>query len=99
LTNKPDWFLALNPRGQVPTLEFDDGRILAESLIVSDYLDEIGDSSKVLHPKCSYQKAKDRLLVERFNLVRIPRIPCNFAPTILTKFYRSSLRFTKCCSI
>jgi glutathione S-transferase len=71
LTEKPDWFLALNPRGQVPTLELDDGRILAESLIVADYLDEVGDKSKMLHPKDSFQKAKDRLLVERFNLVRL----------------------------
>lgn len=72
LTDKPDWFLALNPRGQVPTLEFDDGKILAESLIVSDYLDESGDSSRMLHPKDQFQKAKDRLFVERFNLVKIP---------------------------
>jgi glutathione S-transferase len=70
LVSKPDWFLALNPRGQVPTLELDDGRILAESLIVADYLDEVGDKSKILHPKDTFQKAKDRLLVERFNLVR-----------------------------
>lgn len=72
MTDKPDWFLALNPRGQVPTLEFDDGKILAESLIVADYLDESGDSSRMLHPKDQFQKAKDRLFVECFNLVKIP---------------------------
>lgn len=54
----------------MPTLELDDGRILSESLIVADFLDEIGDSSKSLYPKCPYQKAKDKLLVERFNLVK-----------------------------
>jgi glutathione S-transferase len=61
--------LALNPRGQVPTLEHDDGRVLAESLIVSDYLDQIGDSSRILNPKDPFQQAQDKLLVERFNLV------------------------------
>jgi len=69
LSDKPDWFLALNPSGQVPTLEHDDGRVLSESLIAADYLDEIGDSSKVLHPKDAFLKAKDRLLVERFGSV------------------------------
>jgi len=71
LSEKPEWFFTtLNPRGLVPALEFDDGKLLAESLIVSDYLDEIGDSAKVLHPKDPFQKAKDKLLVERFNMVQ-----------------------------
>ncbi|KAF4518802.1 hypothetical protein B566_EDAN005425 [Ephemera danica] len=67
LTNKPDWFLALNPRGQVPTLEFEDGDSITESLIVCDYLDEKYSNSRPLHPRDPRQKAKDRLLVERFN--------------------------------
>jgi hypothetical protein len=38
-------------------------------LIVSDYLDQIGDSSRILNPKDPFQQAQDKLLVERFNLV------------------------------
>ncbi len=33
--------LALNPRGQVPFLELDDGRVLAETVAICRYLDEI----------------------------------------------------------
>ncbi len=33
--------LALNPRGQVPFLELDDGRIIAETVSICRYLDEL----------------------------------------------------------
>lgn len=33
--------LALNPRGQVPFLELDDGRVIAESISICRYLDEL----------------------------------------------------------
>ncbi|XP_059468421.1 pyrimidodiazepine synthase-like isoform X2 [Neocloeon triangulifer] len=72
LVDKPDWFLALNPLGQVPTLEYSDGRILAESLIVSEYLDEIGDSTRPLQSKDPFQRSRDKMLMERFNMVINP---------------------------
>lgn len=39
--HKSDEVLALNPRGQVPFLELDDGRILAETISICRYLDEL----------------------------------------------------------
>lgn len=33
--------LALNPRGQVPFLELDDGRVIAETIAICRYLDEL----------------------------------------------------------
>lgn len=48
----PDAYRAVNPLGQVPALALDDGRVITESLTVSQYLDQIagppylfGDSS------------------------------------------------------
>jgi glutathione S-transferase len=39
--HKSDEVLALNPRGQVPFLELDDGRIIAETVSICRYLDEL----------------------------------------------------------
>ncbi|CAB3387765.1 Hypothetical predicted protein [Cloeon dipterum] len=74
LEKKPKWFLEMHPA--VPILEHDDGRFVIESLIVADYLDEIGDSNISLHPRDPYKKAKDRVLVDKFNSVIGPFINC-----------------------
>ena len=39
--HKADAALALNPRGQVPFLELADGRVIAESISICRYLDEL----------------------------------------------------------
>src|SRR3954463_16625293 len=39
LKNKPDWFLAISPRGRVPVLTAD-GKHLFESAAIMEFLDE-----------------------------------------------------------
>jgi glutathione S-transferase len=39
--HRADAVLALNPRGQVPFLELDDGRVIAETISICRYLDEL----------------------------------------------------------
>lgn len=39
--HKSDAVLALNPRGQVPFLELDDGQVIAETISICRYLDEL----------------------------------------------------------
>ncbi len=39
--HKSDAVMALNPRGQVPFLELDDGTVLAETISICRYLDEL----------------------------------------------------------
>ncbi|XP_021964953.1 pyrimidodiazepine synthase [Folsomia candida] len=68
LVDKPEWLFTKNPGGKVPVLEEPDGKILYESLIVSDYLDEVYPN-RPLHAKCPYQKALDKLMIEEFNKV------------------------------
>ena len=68
LKTKPDWYLKLNPLGQVPCLQHDDGRTLPESLIVSDYLDDIYPENR-LTPTDPYTRASHRLLIELFGKV------------------------------
>ncbi|CAL8102293.1 unnamed protein product [Orchesella dallaii] len=66
LKDKADWLLERNPGGKVPILETNDGKVLYESLIISDYLDEVY-AQRPLNSKDPYTKALDRILVERFS--------------------------------
>lgn len=66
LTQKPEWFLEKNPIGKVPCIELEGGEILYESLIIAEYLDEAYPQNK-LCPYSPFAKAKDKLLIERFN--------------------------------
>lgn len=68
LKNKPDWFLQRNPFGKVPVLEQDD-KIVYESLICSDYLDQTYPGNK-LTPDDPYRLAQDKILVEHFDKVK-----------------------------
>ncbi len=45
--HKQDAYLAINPRGTVPALELDDGRVIHESLPIMEYIEE-------LHPAPSF---------------------------------------------
>jgi len=39
--NRADPYLSLNPAGELPALELDDGRVLAESVAIAEYFDEL----------------------------------------------------------
>jgi len=68
LKHKPDWYLKeLNPMGKVPTLEMD-GKIVYESTVVAEYVDETLDGDKIL-PKDPYKKAQQKMLTERMGQV------------------------------
>jgi len=64
LKKKPDWFLAQS-WGAVSVV-LHKGNILPESIINSDYIDETFPSSR-LHPTDPAQKAKDRLVLEKYS--------------------------------
>jgi maleylpyruvate isomerase len=63
--HKPDYH-ALNPMEQVPTLELDDGRLLAQSLAILEYLDET-HPEPALMPRDPYLRARVRQLAELVN--------------------------------
>lgn len=64
---KPDWFAQKSPLGRVPVLELPDktGPII-DSLIIADFLDEKYPDNK-LYPSDVYRKARDKVLIFRFN--------------------------------
>ena len=59
---KTDAFLALNPLGEIPVLELDDGTVLTESMAICRYLE-------ALHPKPSLfgEDAKSQAVTEMWN--------------------------------
>ena len=65
---KPNWYLELNPLGQTPCLQHDDGRSLPDSLIIADYIDDIYPEP-ALSPLDPYERARQRLVVEMFGKV------------------------------
>jgi pyrimidodiazepine synthase/glutathione S-transferase len=66
LKYKPEWFPAINPLGKVPAVEINSNEIIYESMIVADYLEEKYPEIS-LYPKDPLQKAKDKILIERFS--------------------------------
>ncbi|XP_075204652.1 glutathione S-transferase omega-1-like isoform X1 [Anomaloglossus baeobatrachus] len=68
LKNKPDWFFEKSPLGLVPVIETSDGKIVYESPIVCDYLDDVFPENK-LTPADPYEKAQQKMLLEQFSVV------------------------------
>jgi len=75
LTQKPEWYLEKkNPLGKVPTIEHD-GKIIYESLVCVDYLNELFSSGRPYKAKDSFEHAKQRMLTER-----LTALPSAFYP-------------------
>jgi glutaredoxin 2 len=64
---KPEWYKDINPAQTVPCLQFDDGRTLGESLIVSEYLDDAFPDKNRLKPSDAYENARQKLAIEWFS--------------------------------
>ncbi|KIY95125.1 Glutathione S-transferase omega-1 [Monoraphidium neglectum] len=76
LYSKPAWFLDLNPAGLVPTLAWltpgGERRVLGESLIINEYVDEALPGPNSLLPDDPFEKAQARLLIDRFSSRAVP---------------------------
>jgi glutathione S-transferase len=70
LSNKPDWFAEVSPYGKVPSIRHD-GRIVYESAIINEYLDEVFPAPALM-PTDSHVRAMARIWVDygntRFNV-------------------------------
>ncbi len=55
-----DWFKAINPRGQVPALE-DGGKIVTESTVICEYLEDEYPTEVRLRPDNSFDRAQMRI--------------------------------------
>lgn len=55
-----DWFKKINPRGQVPALDHD-GRIVTESTVICEYLEDVFPDRNPLRPGDPYDVAQMRV--------------------------------------
>ncbi|HEX7711430.1 MAG TPA: glutathione S-transferase family protein [Sphingomonadaceae bacterium] len=55
-----DWYKQINPRGQVPAL-WDDGKIVTESTVICEYLEDEYPTEVKLRPESSYDRAQMRV--------------------------------------
>jgi glutathione S-transferase len=62
--HKSPEYLEKNPRGQVPTLELDDGTTISESIVICRYLDEVTDA-----PRLFGEHASDRARISMWERV------------------------------
>ena len=55
-----DWFKKINPNGQVPVLDHD-GKIITESTVICEYLEDEFPTTPALRPADSYGRAQMRI--------------------------------------
>jgi glutathione S-transferase len=67
---RPDWFLKINPKGQVPVIEHE-GRVLNESSIINEYLEEVFPELPLM-PRDPYRRALTRIAIDYANQTFVP---------------------------
>ncbi len=66
--NRREPYLKVNPSGQCPALELDDGAVLAEITAICEYVDEIKKDTPSLIGNTPEERAKTRMWVRRIDL-------------------------------
>jgi glutathione S-transferase len=65
--NRKEPYLKLNPAGQMPALELDDGTVIAEITAICEYLDEIGKGPSLIGSTPD-ERARTRMWTRRVDL-------------------------------
>jgi glutathione S-transferase len=66
--NRREPYLKVNPSGQTPALELDDGTVLAEITAICEYLDEIKKDTPSLIGDTAEERGKTRMWTRRIDL-------------------------------
>jgi len=67
LVDKPEWYLEkFNPLGKVPTVQIND-KIVYESLVCAEWVDDNFSGKRKILPQDHYERAKQKMLVERLS--------------------------------
>ena len=66
--NRREPYLKVNPSGQCPALELDDGSVLAEITAICEYVDEVKKDTPSLIGDTPEERAKTRMWVRRIDL-------------------------------
>ena len=62
--NREDIYLSKNPGGQLPALELDDGTVIAETVVICDYLEEMNPEPSLIG-KTPGERAETRMWTRR----------------------------------
>lgn len=65
LQNRSADFARINPRGEVPALRLDDGRVLTEITAICEYLDEVAEGGTSLIGETAEERALTRMWTRR----------------------------------
>lgn len=76
--NRQPAYLAKNPGGQLPALEFDDGFVLAEITAICEYLDETAAGGVSLIGSNARERAETRMWMRRIDLNIIEPLAAGF---------------------
>ena len=66
--NRREPYLEINPAGQTPALELDDGTVLTEITAICEYVDEVKKDTPSLIGNDPVERAKTRMWVRRVDL-------------------------------
>jgi glutathione S-transferase len=66
--NRREPYLKVNPSGQLPALELDDGTVLAEITAICEYVDEVKKDTPSLIGDTAEERAKTRMWTRRIDL-------------------------------
>jgi glutathione S-transferase len=66
--NRREPYLKINPAGQLPALEIDDGTVLAEITAICEYVDELKKDTPSLIGDTPEERAKTRMWTRRIDL-------------------------------
>lgn len=66
--NRREPYLKINPSGQLPALELDDGMVLAEITAICEYIDEVKKDTPSLIGDTPAERAKTRMWTRRIDL-------------------------------
>lgn len=64
---RPDYMTKVNPTGQLPALEMDNGEVLAEITAICEYLDEVGGGDSLIG-STPEERAETRMWTRRIDL-------------------------------
>ena len=90
--NRQPAYLAKNPGGQLPALEFDDGFVLAEITAICEYLDEIASTGASLIGSNALERAETRMWVRRIDLYILEPIGSGFRYAEGLKMFQTRMR-------
>jgi glutathione S-transferase len=90
--NRKDPFLLINPAGQLPALQLDDGTVLAEITAICEYIDEVKKDTPSLIGDTPAERGVTRMWTRRIDLNIVEPAANGFRYSQGLKLFQSRIR-------